>query len=114
MVGSVIQEVTGQGSVNYQYDVLGRRTQMIANGQQPVSYGYDAASRLTQVAQGALAVGLGYDNVNRRTSLTYPNGTSTSYTYDVASRLATINHIGPSGTLKPSRISTTELGIEPV
>lgn len=73
---------------------------MVANGQQPVTYGYDAASRLTQVAQGALAVGLGYDNANRRISLTYPNGTSASYTYDAASRLTNINHIGPSGIIE--------------
>ncbi len=96
----LIQETTGQGSVSYQYDVLGRRTNMAANGQQPVTYGYDAASRLTQVAQGSLSVGLGYDNANRRTSLTYPNGTSTSYTYDVASRLTNITHLGPSGIIE--------------
>lgn len=96
----LIQETTGQGSVSYQYDVLGRRTNMAANGQQPVTYGYDAASRLTQVAQGSLTVGLGYDNANRRTSLTYPNGTSTSYVYDVASRLTNINHQGPSGIIE--------------
>ena len=96
----LIQETTGQGSVSYQYDVLGRRTNMVANGQQPVIYGYDAASRLTQVAQGSLTVGLGYDNSNRRTSLTYPNGTSTSYGYDVASRLTGITHLGPSGIIE--------------
>jgi RHS repeat-associated protein len=96
----LIQETTQQGTVSYQYDVVGRRINMTANGQQPVAYGYDATSRLTQVAQGNLTIGLGYDNANRRTSLTYPNGTSTSYVYDVASRLTNINHIGPSGIIE--------------
>ena len=96
----LIQEITGQGAVAYQYDGLGRRTSLVANGLVPVTYGYDAASRLTQVAQGVLAVGLGYDNANRRTSLTYPNGTSTSYAYDVVSRLANMTHNGPSGLIE--------------
>ncbi|MBI4000843.1 MAG: RHS repeat-associated core domain-containing protein, partial [Nitrospira defluvii] len=95
----LIQEVTGQGSVAYQYDVLGRRTQMTANGQQPTVYQYDAASRLTRVEQGALFAALGYDNANRRTSLGYSNGTTTSYAYDVASRLTGIAHNGPSGLI---------------
>ncbi len=99
-VDRLVQEITGQGAVSYQYDVLGRRTSLMVNGLVPVTYQYDAASRLTQVAQGALTVGLGYDHANRRTSLTYPNGTSTSYGYDVASRLTDITHNGPSGLIE--------------
>lgn len=95
----MIQETTPQGTVAYQYDVVGRRTQMTANGQQPTSYQYDAASRLTRVEQGALFAALGYDNANRRTSLAYSNGTTTSYVYDLASRLTGITHNGPSGII---------------
>ncbi len=95
----LIQETTQQGMVAYQYDVLGRRTQITANGQQPTTYQYDAASRLTRVAQGSLFAALGYDNANRRTSLGYSNGTTTSYAYDLASRLTNITHNGPSGVI---------------
>ena len=66
----------------------------------PFSSSYDAASRLTQVAQGALVVGIGYDNANRRMSLTYPNGTNTAYSYDNASRVTAITHNGPSGLIE--------------
>jgi RHS repeat-associated protein len=86
--------------VAYQYDVLGRRTQMTANGQQPTTYQYDAASRLTRVAQGTLFAQLGYDHANRRKSLGYSNGTSSSYAYDLASRLTGITHNGPSGVIE--------------
>ncbi|MDH5741678.1 MAG: RHS repeat-associated core domain-containing protein, partial [Nitrospira sp.] len=77
-----------------------RRTQMVANGQQPMLYQYDAASRLTRVEQGALFAALGYDNANRRTSLSYSNNTTTSYAYDLASRLTGITHNGPSGVIE--------------
>ena len=100
VVDRLVREITGQGVVSYQYDGLGRRTQLTANGQQPVTYGYDAASRLTQVTQSSVVVGLGYDAANRRTSLTYPNGTSTSYAYDLASRVTAITHNGPNGLIE--------------
>ena len=96
----MIQETTPQGTVAYQYDVLGRRTQLVANGQQPTTYQYDAASRLTRVEQGALFAQLGYDNANRRTSLNYSNNTTTSYAYDLAARLTGITHNGPSGIVE--------------
>lgn len=96
----VVQEVTSLGIVSYQYDVLDRRTQMVANGQQPVSYQYDPASRLARVEQGAVFAVLGYDNAGRQTALSYSNGASTSYAYDLASRLLSITHNGPSGIIE--------------
>ncbi|WP_447975230.1 RHS repeat-associated core domain-containing protein [Nitrospira sp. Kam-Ns4a] len=96
----LIQAVTPQGTVQYQYDALGRRTQMTANGLPPVTYQYDAASRLTQVAQAGRAGGLAYDAAGRRTGLAYPNGTTTAYGYDNASRLLTILHQGPAGLIE--------------
>jgi RHS repeat-associated protein len=96
----LVQELTPQGTVEYQYDAIGRRTTMTVNGQIPVSYQYDSASRLTQVAQGTQVVGLGYDAAGRRTSLSYPNGVNTTYTYDFASRLTNILHEGPSSIIE--------------
>lgn len=88
----IVQEVTQQGAVAYTYDVLGRRTSMRANGQQPVTYMYNAASRLTQVAQGSLTVAMAYDAAGRRTTLAYANGTTATSSYDSDSRLTAITH----------------------
>lgn len=88
----LIQEITNQGVVGYNYDVIGRRTSMMVNGQTPVNYGYDNASRLLSVGQGSLGVNLGYDAAGRRTGMGYSNGVATSYRYDPASRLTDIAH----------------------
>jgi len=94
------QELTPQGTVQYQYDSITRLTNMTVNGQTPVSYQYDSASRLTQVAQGTQVVGLEYDAAGRRTSLAHPNGVNTTYTYDTAARLTNILHQGPSSIIE--------------
>jgi len=88
----LVTELTPQGIISYNYDILGRRMSMSVNGGLPVNYQYDANSRLTQVAQGPQIVGLNYDLAGRRTGLTYPNGTSASYAYDTASRLTNLTH----------------------
>jgi RHS repeat-associated protein len=101
------QELTPQGTVEYLYDTIGRRTNMIVNGQTPVSYQYDSASRLTQVTQGTQVVGLGYDAAGRRTSLSYPNGVETSYSYDQASRILQIEHLNTSTQQLIERLNYT-------
>jgi len=90
---------TALGTVSYQYDALGRRTQLDTPGQASVLYGYDAASRLTQVIQGSQAVGFQYDPSGRRTQLTLPNGVSTEYAYDLASRLTELTYRSTVGGL---------------
>jgi RHS repeat-associated protein len=96
-------ETTALGTVSYQYDPLGRRTEMTVSGQAPVSYTYDAASRLRTITQAPLnPVDIQYDPLNRRTRLTLPNGVSTEYQYDAASRLTALiyrNALGPLGDL---------------
>ena len=74
MLDRLIQELTPSGVVDYQYDALGRRTTLVADGQTPVVYTYDAASRLVGIGQGATAVGFGYDAGGRRTHVSLPNG----------------------------------------
>ena len=54
---NLTDEQTPQGEVTYTYDAASRRTSMTVVGQNAVSYTYDNANRLTQVAQGASAVG---------------------------------------------------------
>jgi RHS repeat-associated protein len=102
-VDRLLAETTALGTVAYQYDPLGRRTQMTVAGQPPVAYAYDAASRLTQLVQEPLApVTLQYDASGRRTLLTLPNQVSTESQYDPASRLTALlyrNALGPLGDL---------------
>ena len=100
LVDRLVQELTPQGTVQYTYDALGKRTSMTANSQSSVGYQYDATSRLTQVSQGPQIVGLAYDAVGRRTGLTYPNGTTTSYGYDTAGRLTSLLHQGPTAVIE--------------
>ncbi len=50
----LVSQATGLGTVNYQYDALGRRTRLDAPGQASVFYGYDAASRLRTITQAPL------------------------------------------------------------
>ncbi len=84
----LVAETTGLGAVAYEYDALGRRTQMRINDLSPVTYTYDAASRLKTIAQAPLnPVSIDYDAAGHRTKLTLPNGVFTEYQYDAASRL---------------------------
>jgi len=85
-------QTTALGTVSYQYDVLGRRTQMTVPNQSPVAYAYDAASRLTSITPGTSIVQFSYDAANRRTTLTLPNGITTQYGYDAASHLSALTY----------------------
>ncbi len=99
----LLAETTALGTVTYQYDPAGRRSQMTVGGQAPVSYSYDANSRLRTIIQEPLApVTMTYDAAGRRTALTLPNSVSTEYQYDPASRLTALiyrNALGPLGDL---------------
>jgi RHS repeat-associated protein len=87
------------GAVGYQYDGLGRRTQLTVSGGASTTYGYDLASRLRQIAQGSDLVTLGYDDAGRRALLMLPNGVSTEYQYDLASRLTALIYRNAGGEL---------------
>ena len=95
-----VGETSALGTVSYQYDALGRRTQMTVSGLSPVAYSYDAASRLRTIAQAPLnPVDIQYDALGRRTSLALPNGVSTEYIYDLASRLTALIYRNAFGLL---------------
>jgi RHS repeat-associated protein len=95
----VAQETTPLGTINYEYDALGRRTSMTVAGQPVVTYGYDANSHLTGITRGALSFGLTYDAVGRRTRLSLPSGAYADYGYDPASRLTELVHKTSAGAV---------------
>ena len=96
----LVAETTDMGTVAYEYDILGRRTQMTVNTLNPVTYTYDAASRLRTIIQASLnPVDIQYDALGRRTRLTLPNAVSTEYQYDAASRLTALIYRNATGLL---------------
>jgi RHS repeat-associated protein len=96
----LVAETTDMGTVAYEYDILGRRTQMTVNDLNPVTYTYDSASRLRNITRAPLnPVTIDYDAVGRRTRLTLPNQVSTEYQYDAASRLTALIYRNATGLL---------------
>ena len=96
----LVSETTALGTVAYQYDALGRRTQMTVNALSPVTYTYDASSRLRTITQAPLnPADIQYDAMGRRTRLTLPNGVSTEYQYDATSRLTALIYRNATGLL---------------
>ncbi len=98
-LGRLAAHVSNLGTIRYEYDSIGRRTQMDVPGQLPVTYSYDVASRVRQVLQGTQIVNLNYDSLGRRTQTTLPNGVSTEYRYDVASRVTALIYRNALGLL---------------
>ncbi len=79
----------GGETVEYRYDVLGRRTEMI-DALGTTTYTYDAAGRPTSVASPAGTLSYQYDLAGRLTGQTYPNGDVETYGYDPAGRLVSV------------------------
>ena len=72
------------GSVAYQYDGIGRRTQMTdATG--TTHWNYDAASRVTSVAAPNGTVAYTYNNANDRATMTLPGSRTFTYGYNSTS-----------------------------
>ena len=79
--------VTDQGTVDYQYDAVGRRTQRTVNGTDAVTYAYDKAGRLTQLIYRGRTTTFAWDAGGRLTAKTLPNGLVQTITWDAANRL---------------------------
>ena len=95
----LVAQIANQGTVNYEYDLIGRRTRMTVPGQLPVTYEYDAASRLTQILQGIQTVNFTYDALGRKTRIALPNGVFTNYQYNSNSRLTALTYHNANGAL---------------
>jgi RHS repeat-associated protein len=93
-LGRTLVEANGIGSVEFEYDLAGRRTRLSHNGSFYVTYDTLVTGEVTAIREsGSTALGsYAYDDLGRRTRLTRGNGTVTSYAYDPASRLTSLAH----------------------
>ncbi|CAB1369747.1 RHS repeat-associated core domain-containing protein [Denitratisoma oestradiolicum] len=87
-----------QGTVEYRYDVLGRRTQRLINGGDPTDYRYDRAGRITQITYRGKTVSYQYDPAGRLIKKTLPNGITQQYTWDNGDRLTQLKIAKADGT----------------
>jgi RHS repeat-associated protein len=88
-------------SLEYTFDTLGRRTQLVQDGA-TTNYTYDAAGRLVQLtdASGNQIIGYTYSAVTGNlTREDRGNGTYTTYDYDVAGQLKHLVHHANDGTV---------------
>ncbi len=94
------QETNPRGTVNYSYDILGRRTSLKVNNQRALTYSYNDNDRLTAITEGSETFGFSYDPLDRRAGMTLPNGISTAYNYDAAGRLTGMKYSKGSTVLR--------------
>lgn len=78
----VLNTVSPQGSVSYNYDVVGRRIEMLVAGQMPVIYEYDDGDRLQTLRRGSEVVEFDYDDVDRVLEKVLPNAIEAGYAYN--------------------------------
>lgn len=92
----IAQGNAGLGTVNYGYDLAGRRTSMQWPDGFWVNYDYNLANEVVGIREnGATAWSLswfGYDNLGRLTGRGNANGTATSWVHDSAGRMTSIIH----------------------
>ena len=93
------QVITNQGSVNYQYDALGRRTQRTLDGGDATGYSYDRANRIKSITYRGKTVAYSYDAAGRLIQKTLPNGVAANYQYDAANRLTALSYVKPDTTV---------------
>ena len=79
-------------SLAYEYDAGGRRTQMTDQDGNVVNYSYDTAGRLAGLTDGAgtTIVSYTYDTLGRLEREDNGNGTNTTYSYDEVGQLLSI------------------------
>ncbi|MFA6125649.1 MAG: hypothetical protein WC704_17720, partial [Sphingomonas sp.] len=95
-LGRLTSDSQAFGSIAWQYDLAGRRTQTRWNDGFFVAYDYLVTGEVSAVRENGATSGIGvlarysYDDLGRRTGITRGNGTSGGYGYDAASRLASL------------------------
>ncbi|MBS4095484.1 MAG: hypothetical protein KGZ83_01430, partial [Sulfuricella sp.] len=99
ILNSPTRIISDQGTLDYQYDLFGRRTRMTVNGTDSVDYSYDVLNRLVKTTFRGKDASYSYDAAGRLTQKTLPNGTQQSYTYDSANRLTRIGYQKADGSV---------------
>ncbi len=74
-------------TVSYQYDILGRRTQMQAAGQTPVTYAYNTQGTMASLTQGAQTITFVHDALGRLINQNLPGGVVTEREYNALGQL---------------------------
>ncbi len=94
--------VTPQGSVQYAYDAIGRRTSRTISGDDVTAYTYDKVNRLKTVTLRGRTVTYHYDLAGRLIEKVLPNGLKASYQYDAADRATSIAYTKPDNSVVES------------
>ena len=90
--------LTGK-SIDYSYDAMGRRTQMIDGEGLATTYGYDALGRQTSLTDfSGEAYLFAYDLLDGLTRVEYPNGQVMTRGYDQRGWATSLQASGPAGT----------------
>ena len=82
----------GSRTVEYKYDLAGRRTQVryVTGAAHVIGYAYDSASRLQSVTDDGRTISYLLDLSGNRTQMTWPDGISVNYAYDDSGRIKAI------------------------
>lgn len=85
-------------TLNFTYDLMGRRQALRYPDGKVLTYGYDKLSRVTGMTNWAgETMAFTYDKADRLTSKTYPNGITQTNAYDNAGRLTALEYRPPGG-----------------
>jgi YD repeat-containing protein len=79
-------------TISYQYDGVGKRSQMLDPQGGTTTYRYDLASRLATIIRGSEQFAFEYDNGNRLKKRLLPNGAFAEYSYDAADNLLSLKN----------------------
>ncbi len=101
-------------TIKYNYDELGRRSDLIYPDRTDVSYAYDARNRIITIdtnggGRAPLAT-YDYNPLGQIAKLTRDSGIATAYTYDMAERLTDITHARAGTMIANSRYTLDQLG----
>ncbi|UFP94202.1 RHS repeat-associated core domain-containing protein [Gloeobacter morelensis] len=106
-VGRLKQEITAQGTLDYEYDSVGNLLSVKRGGTALLRYEYanDDASLLAATLGGdasatELRIAFGYDPSGALATITYPGGLSGTFAYNSAGDIASQTFASSAGTLR--------------
>ncbi|MDQ7035577.1 MAG: hypothetical protein Q9P01_12285 [Anaerolineae bacterium] len=92
---------TVDDSVDYEYDLGGRRTKLTMPGNKSISYTYDQKGRLIRLTDwDNQTTSFTYDKADRHVRTRRSNGLDSLYKHDAAGRLRTLHHLQGKASLR--------------